>query len=99
MSDKVLRRSALVLFLPVREVLFSGSGIASNLLYLFLISGLLRALLAVLLARRVREIRKPRREISTQAFVMRITGFGAMMGLLYDFIGRPPGGDDEPRAG
>jgi MFS family permease len=88
--------SALVLVLPVRQVLVAGSGIASNLLYLFLISGMLRALLAAMLARRIREIRKPRREISTPAFVMRITGFSAMMGMLYDFIGRPPGDDDVP---
>ena len=85
--------AALLLVLPARSVLFSDSGIASNLLYLFALSGILRALIALLLARRVREIRKPRRAISTQAFVMRITGFSAMLDLLYDFIGR--GSSDE----
>lgn len=87
--------AALVLVLPTREVFFSDSGIASNLLYLFALSGILRAAIAALLARRVREIRKPRKEISTQSFVMRITGFSAMLDLLYDFIGRPPSEDDD----
>jgi len=87
--------SALVLVLPVRQVLVSDSGIASNLLYLFALSGLSRALIAALLARRVREMRRPRRDISPQSLVMRISGFGAMMALLYDFIGRPPSDDDD----
>jgi hypothetical protein len=55
---------------------------------LFALSGLLRAIIAALLARRVREIRKPRKELSAPALVMRITGFDAMLDLLYDFIGR-----------
>ena len=88
--------SALVLVLPVRGVLFSDSGIVSNLLWLFLLSGLVRALIAGLMARRVREIRKPRRDISPQSLVMRITGFSAMLTLVYDFIGRPPPEDEEP---
>ena len=89
--------AALVVVLPERSVFFSDSGIASNLLYLFALSGILRALIAALLARRVREIRKPRREISTQSFVMRITGFSAMLYLLYDFIGRGAADEDEPK--
>jgi MFS family permease len=88
--------SALVLVLPVRGVLFSDSGIVSNLLWLFLLSGLVRALIAGLMARRVREIRKPRRDISPQSLVMRITGFSAMLTLVYDFIGRPPPDDEDP---
>jgi hypothetical protein len=73
----------------------SDSGIQSNLLYLFALSGILRAAIAALLARRVREIRKPRKDISPQSLVMRITGFSAMLNLLYDFIGRPPPDDDD----
>jgi ABC-type Na+ efflux pump permease subunit len=88
--------SALVLVLPTREVFVSDSGISSNLLYLFALSGILRALIAALLARRVREIRKPRKDISPQSLVMRITGFSAMLVLLYDFIGRPPPDDEGP---
>jgi MFS family permease len=86
--------AALVLVLPTRSVFVSDSGITSNLLYLFALSGILRAVIAALLARRVREIRKPRREISAQSLVMRITGFSAMLDLLYDFIGRQPPDDD-----
>ena len=73
----------------------------SNLLYLFIISGIARAILATLLARRVRELRKPRRAMSAPALVLRVTGLNAMVGVIYDFIGRPPneGEDrDEPAA-
>jgi MFS family permease len=80
--------AALVLVLPPRTVFFGEAGVPSNLLYLFALSGLLRAIIAALLARRVREIRKPRKELSAPALVMRITGFDAMLDLLYDFIGR-----------
>jgi MFS family permease len=86
--------AALILVLPPRTVFF-GEGVASRLLYLFAISGLLRAIVAALLARRVREIRKPRKELSAPALVMRITGFDAMLDLLYDFIGRSPTADPE----
>ena len=34
--------------------------------------------------------------MSAQALVMRVTGFNAMLGSIYDFIGRtPPDPDDE----
>jgi MFS family permease len=82
--------AALALVLPPRTVLFGASTAASNLLYLFALSGLTRAILATLLARRIRDFRKPRREMSAQALVMRVTGFNAMLGLIYDFIGRVP---------
>lgn len=75
--------------LPPRSVLFGSSGILSNLLYLFVISGLLRGVLAALLARRVRELRKPRKSLSAPALVMRVTGLNSMVGFVYDFIGRP----------
>jgi len=87
--------------LPPRGVLFGESTTLSNLLYLFIISGIARAILATLLARRVRELRKPRREMSAPALVLRVTGLNAMVGVIYDFIGRPPneGEDrDEPAA-
>jgi len=75
--------------LPPRAVLFGSSGILSNLLYLFVISGVMRGVLAALLARRVRELRKPRRSLSAPALVMRVTGLNSMVGFVYDFIGRP----------
>jgi MFS family permease len=91
--------ASLEIWLPPRRVLFGASGVLSNLLYLFALSGLTRAILATLLARRVREFRKPRRTLSAPALVMRVTGFNAMLGLIYDFIGRTPqsGDDDEER--
>ena len=88
--------ASLELWLPPRRVLFGASDVLSNLLYLFALSGLTRAIFATLLARRVREFRKPRRTLSAPALVMRVTGFNAMLGLIYDFIGRiPPSGDDD----
>jgi MFS family permease len=87
--------AALILVLPPRNVFFGEAGVPSNLLYLFGLSGLLRAIIAALLARRLREIRKPRKELSAPALVMRITGFDAMLDLLYDFIGRSPAADSE----
>ena len=89
--------ASLELWLPPRRALFGATDVLSNLLYLFALSGLTRAILATLLARRVRELRKPRRTLSAPALVMRVTGFNAMLGLIYDFIGRipQPGEDDE----
>ncbi|HVY64539.1 MAG TPA: MFS transporter [Gammaproteobacteria bacterium] len=87
--------AALAELLPEGTVWLDAPKSRSNLLYLFVISGALRGLIAVLLARRVRELRKPRREITPHALVMRITGFNAALGVLYDFIGRPPGEPDE----
>ena len=75
--------------LPPRGVLLGESTTLSNLLYLFIISGIARAILATLLARRVRELRKPRRAMSAPALVLRVTGLNAMVGFIYDFIGRP----------
>jgi MFS family permease len=87
--------AALVVVLPPRTVLFGESDTLSNLLYLFIISGIARAVLAALLAGRVRELRKPRKAMSAHALVMRVTGFNAMLGVIYDFIGRPQSEADE----
>jgi MFS family permease len=88
--------AALAVVLPPRSVLFgSADAVASNLLYLFALSGVTRAVLAALLARRVRELRKPRKAMSAPALVMRVTGFNAMLGLIYEFSGRPAAETDE----
>jgi MFS family permease len=81
--------------LPPRSVLFGDSSTLSNLLYLFVLSGLMRAVLAALLASRVRELRKPRKALTAQALVLRVTGVNAMVGFVYDFIGRPAGETEE----
>jgi hypothetical protein len=78
--------------------LFGESATLSNLLYLFVISGVARAILAILLARRVRELRKPRRAMSAPALVLRVTGLNAMVGFIYDFIGRPQNDGEEETA-
>jgi len=97
--------AALAIVLPPRTVLLGDGAAASNLLYLFALSGLLRAVLAALLARRVRDLRKPRKALSAPALVMRVTGLNAMVGLLYEFIGRPVEPDEaetrarEPKSG
>ena len=87
--------SLLEVVLPARAVLFGDSGVLSSLIYLFVISGIARAVVAALLARRVRELRKPRRAMSAPALVLRVTGLNAMVGVIYDFIGRPPSDAEE----
>jgi hypothetical protein len=81
--------------LPPRQVLFGEPAALSNLLYLFVLSGIARAVVAALLARRVRELRKPRRSLSAPALVLRVTGLNAMVGFIYDFIGRPANDGEE----
>jgi hypothetical protein len=88
----------LVQVLPPRGVLFGESSTLSNLLYLFVLSGVARAVVTALLAKRVRELRKPRRALSAPALVLRVTGLNAMVGFIYDFIGRPAN-DEEEREG
>jgi MFS family permease len=85
----------LATMLPAGRPLFGEIARASNLLYLFALSGAVRAVLAARVVRRVRELRKPRRAISAPALVLRVTGFNAMLGLLYEFIGRTPPAADE----
>src|SRR5882672_6687274 len=82
--------AGLAAVLPPRAVLFGASSVTSNLLYLFVLSGLARGIIAALLARRIRDIRKPRKTMSARVLVMRVTGFNAMLGSIYDFIGRTP---------
>jgi MFS family permease len=81
--------AALEQVLPPGTVLLDEPRTHSNLLYIFVISGALRGLIALFLRGRVRELRKPRKEITPHALVLRITGFNAMLGVIYDFIGRP----------
>jgi MFS family permease len=86
--------------LPRMPTLLGGAAApASNLLYVFAISALARALPVVFMARQVPELRKPRRATSTQALVLRVTGFNAFVGLLYELIGAPRGGTDAVEPG
>ncbi len=90
--------AALVTVLPPRAVFFGSSGILSNLLYLFALSGAMRAIFATLLARRVRDFRKPRRALSAQEFVMRVIGLNTMLELIYELTrATPEERDDDNR--
>jgi len=86
--------AALAGTLPAATPWLGGSPNPSNLLWLFALSGLARGALALGFAHDIRELRKPRRAISAPALVLRITGFNAMLGLIYDFIGRAPSAAD-----
>ncbi|HEX7080684.1 MAG TPA: MFS transporter [Gammaproteobacteria bacterium] len=86
--------AALAPALAPREPLLGGVANPSNLLYLFALSGIVRAVLALAFVRDIRELRKPRRAISAPALVLRVTGFNAMLGLIYEFIGRAPSAAD-----
>jgi MFS family permease len=86
--------AGMLLLLPGRSVFFGDSGVSSSLLYLFLMSGILRGVIALVFAKRLRDLRKPRKEMTPQSLVMRMTGFSAMLVLLYDFIGRPSADSD-----
>ena len=88
--------AGLVIVLPPRAVLFGSSDVLSNLLYLFALSGAARAILATLLARHVRDFRKPRKSLSAHAFVMRVIGLNTMLDLIYDLTrATPPDERDE----
>ena len=82
--------AALVTLLPPREVLIGSAGIMSNLLYVFAFSGGVRAIVATLLARRIRDIRKPRKALSAHAFVLRVIGLNTMLELIYDVTRAAP---------
>ncbi|MFO7285410.1 MAG: MFS transporter [Gammaproteobacteria bacterium] len=89
--------AALAGVMPAATPWLGGLPNPSNLLWLFALSGVVRGVLAVGFVHDIREIRKPRRAISAPALVLRITGFNAMLGLIYDFIGRAPSAADPPR--
>lgn len=81
--------AALVTILPARGVLLGGA-VMSNLLYVFAFSGGMRAIIAMLLARRIRDIRKPRKALSAHAFVLRVIGLNTMLELIYDLTRAAP---------
>lgn len=95
--------ATLLVMLPPRTTWFGHGGVATALLNVFLVSSAARMLIALLLLRRVRELRRPRRAISARAFVFRATRFNAFVGLVYEFVARfhprEPGAPDTPTAG
>lgn len=89
--------AALVLALPPMAPLLGQTHIASSLLSVFVVSSTIRALVAVLLVRRVRELRRPRKAMSTRMFIFRATRFNALVGVMYELVTlfrpQPPAGD------
>lgn len=86
--------AALVLALPPLRPLLGDGTVASTLLSVFLVSSTIRALIAVVLVRRVRELRRPRRSMSARTFIFRATRFNALVGMMYEMVTlfrqRPP---------
>ncbi len=78
--------AALLNVLPARPTLWGDAGLLTPLLWIFLISSAARYLVALLFLRRVREVRKPRRTLSTHQFVYRATRFNAFIGVVYEFV-------------
>lgn len=72
---------------PARPTLLGNPGLSSVLINLFLVSTAARLLVAIVLLKRVRELRRPRRRISPRHFIFRVTRFNAFVGLLYEAIG------------
>ncbi|HEY8519654.1 MAG TPA: MFS transporter [Gammaproteobacteria bacterium] len=91
--------AAAATLLPAQQPFLGAAAHPSNLLGVFAISAVVRAIVAGLLAHHVRDLRKPRRELTPQALVLRVTGFNAMLGLLYDFIGRGTPAPKPPQDG
>ena len=79
--------------MPAGATLLGTDAGASSLLYVFAISAAARMLPAIFMARRVPELCKPRRATSTRALVLRVTGFNAFVGLIYELIGAPRSGE------
>jgi MFS family permease len=73
--------------LPATTALFGNSSLASNLLYVFGFSAIARMTIAIFGIRVVPQLRQPRRRLSPHALVLRVTGFNAFVGLVYELIG------------
>lgn len=73
--------------LPAVATLLGDPGTTSSLLYVFVLSSVVRMIVALFGSRRIRQLRPPRRILAPHALVMRVTGFNAFLGLLYELIG------------
>lgn len=58
----------------------------TTLMWVFLFSTLARGLVAAVFLPRLRELRKPRRQVAPYQLVFRITRFNAFMGLFFDVV-------------
>lgn len=78
--------AALVVVLPALRPLLDATAAASSLLTVFVVSSAMRGLIAVLLVRRVRELRRPRKSMSARTFIFRATRFNALVGVVYELV-------------
>ena len=62
--------------------------LAASLMWTFVLSTLIRVLVAIFFLPHVQELRKPRRKVSPYTLVYRFTRFNAFSGLLYDIVAR-----------
>lgn len=67
-----------------RSTLLGDPGHISVLLNLFMLSSAARLIIDLFLLKRVRDLRRPRRPLSARQFVVRVTGFDALMGFMYE---------------
>ncbi|HLA41224.1 MAG TPA: hypothetical protein VJ417_14580, partial [Candidatus Glassbacteria bacterium] len=77
---------ALIDVVPGGATWFGDAAIHTPLLNIFLVSTLLRFLVALLFLRRIREHRKVRRPRLRQELIFRLTRYNAFMGVVYDFV-------------
>jgi len=60
--------------------------LVASLFWAFVLSSVMRIVVALLFLPRIQELRKPRRKISPYQLVFRFTRFNAFSGLLYDIV-------------
>jgi MFS family permease len=79
--------SVIVHFMP--RVLQIGGWqhtLTTTLLWAFLTSSMIRACISLVFLPRLRELRKPRRQLTPYELVFRFTRFNAFMGLVYEVV-------------
>ncbi len=66
-----------------RATLLGNPAHASVLLNLFMLSATARLLINLFLLPRIRDLRRPRKQLSARRFVIRVTGLDTLMGIMY----------------
>ncbi len=69
-----------------RSTLLGDPAHISILLNLFMFSSAVRLIIYLLLLRRIRDLRRPRKQLSARQFVVRITGFDTLIGFVYEAV-------------
>lgn len=87
--------AALLHVLPVRTTLFGDTDIATVLLNVFLVSTAVRLVISLCFLPRIRETGQARRPMSARQFIYRVSGFDAILGLVYDLVAVSPKEKDD----